>query len=183
MIRVRGNGDKFLSTSERILWNFTYDVLAKFKVPIQFKVHDPDIPNKQNMVVQFFIPKGRKDIATYINHEFENKITESSEVDGQWMWGTDIQIFEYSGITPYMPRNIIEKLSKQVIDKVKQSVEQPTESTPEKPINKSSNEQAFIRKIIFSFSFIYLTCFCSSVVLLFLFSFFSYFLSCFFIQI
>lgn len=97
MIKVRANGDKFLSDYDKKMWNFTHNVMIKFGCPIQFKVFEPDVTNQLDKIVQFFVPKGRNDVTDHISQEFENQITESKMINGEWMWGVDVRIFELSG--------------------------------------------------------------------------------------
>ena len=89
-IKVYENGDDYLNSFDRRLWDFVYTVLIKFQCPIQFKVTGPNAPLHLDQFIQFFVPEGRKDVVDYVIQEWSHELRENSEKDDYWFWGTYI---------------------------------------------------------------------------------------------
>ncbi len=101
-------GKIYISSYDRRLWDFTYQVLFKFKCPIQFKVIGPDVTRHMDEYIKFFVPKGRQDIADYIIQEWEHEVKTEDNKDKKvmeeigWRYSTYISIYYYKGIDIYI---------------------------------------------------------------------------------
>ena len=148
MIKVQPHGDKYLNLNDKQIWAFTYDVLSKFNCQIQFKVFEPDVTIRQNKSVHFFVPKGRKDVSAYISQEFEGRLKEPKTIGKDWMWGTEVRIYEFGGVHSYITRENTEKMT--------QNIQAQLNKPPQEKQSESANQMAFFRKIALVFFFGYI---------------------------
>lgn len=112
-VGVHDDGNDYISGFDNRLWNFTYTVLMKFQCPIMFKVLGPDAPRKVHQFINFFVPKGRQDVADYIIQEWQHEVrVESAKFEGvDWFWNTYVNIYFYDGIEPHMEHADVVKMS------------------------------------------------------------------------
>ena len=115
MIKISNDGDSFISSYERRLWDFTYSTLLQHGCPIQFRVDGPNAPHKMNRIITFFVPKGRKDVADYIVKEWRSEVRPETEFDGQWFWGTSVQVMYFSGTNMYTEHAVISEFAENMV--------------------------------------------------------------------
>lgn len=123
MVDIIDDGDEYISAFERRLWNFTYTVLYRYKCPIQFQFQGPNVDNKMNQMITFYVPEGREDVASYIIQEWKDDEIESLEENGHWFWGVEIDIMYFSGPSVYADKKILKEMTKNILSYSKDKVD------------------------------------------------------------
>lgn len=114
----RLDGDNFLSPFEQKLWSLTYACLYRFGCPVLFNVFGPNCPNKIDQTITFFVPSNNINshlVLDYLHQELDGEIRPSQTIQGpngeEYMFGTNVQIMEFSGTQFYLESDVIERMA------------------------------------------------------------------------
>lgn len=125
-------GDDQLSGFDLHMWHLVYSTLVKFGVVTIFKVHGPNVPQKQNQDIWWFIPYPADSpefltIEQYIRTELQDEIKDRNEklMPGEeWFWSTTLEVFPFSGMEPYLEREISRKMAADAVKEFMRTLEQ-----------------------------------------------------------
>jgi hypothetical protein len=133
------NGDDHLSGLDRKLWDLTYHILMKYQVPVIFKVHGPNAPQKFDQYINFFIPANCdciSEISDFIFDEFKGDLREGEEIeDGSYFWGVHLHIYLYSGAYPYLEKPYAEQIARHGVAYLNRKIQEMKIRDKEKVIN------------------------------------------------
>ena len=126
--------DNELSLFERRLWDLTYSCLYKFHSPVIFHVQGPDVPRKIDQYITFFVPSNNDNdhlVVDYLNKELDSdrRISKTITSDNiissngeMYLFGTHVEILEFSGIDFYLEHQDIKEMASGVIESIKKKL-------------------------------------------------------------
>jgi hypothetical protein len=113
IIEINKKGDDRISGFHRNLWNLTYHILLKYKVPVIFTVFGPNAPAKVDQYIDFFVPNNcdcAEEVALFIYDELKHHIRDGVDEQSGYMWGTHLSISLFSGIEPHLERPDVDRI-------------------------------------------------------------------------
>lgn len=116
------NGDDFLSSNEFRYWELCYSTLYKFGCPTMFNVFGPAVPQKLDQQITFFVPRSHPlchKVIEYLKYELDRDVRPSSEVSGEWFWGTSYEVLEFEGPSAYIDRDTSERAAHQFVEQIR----------------------------------------------------------------
>lgn len=112
---AQDNGDSRLTINDRKLWSLTYECLRRFSCPVIFKESGPDVPNRVNRLIEFFVPRdhGRRDaVVAFLRDELKSELrTPTEDVDFGWQFGCFVHVRMFSGVSGFMEREDAEAMA------------------------------------------------------------------------
>jgi len=107
-------GDAYLSSQDRHIWSLIWATMQKFHcIPI-FRKSGPWAPAHQDCWLHFFVPchhPRANEVVEYLEHETRALLKVRRQRKDDWHPNTFVRVFLYSGIDPYMERDISEDIA------------------------------------------------------------------------
>lgn len=112
------NGDGCLSPFMRNLWALTYSCLIEFQCPVIFTVQGPNVPQKYDQFITFFVPSTNEncyEVIQYLKKELKNEERAANDGEYGYFYGVHVYVFEYTETDPYMKRADSKKMAQSLM--------------------------------------------------------------------
>lgn len=106
---------------DRKLWALTYACIERFHCRVIFKHSVPNVPNKVNCRIEFFVPSehpSASEVVQFLMAEMEHEAHPPSNGKDGWFWATDVYVREYSGLRAYVDHAEIRALTMRVLSEM-----------------------------------------------------------------
>lgn len=124
------DGDKLLSGNDHKFWALHHHLVVAYGCYTFFKYVMPDISRQTKGHLWWFVPfdhPDRDEVIRYLEHELEKEQQEPISFKGSIEYrhpGTDltIDVLEFRGVQPHIDRDLCEKLSLAMIQRINEEL-------------------------------------------------------------
>lgn len=129
-VSITDNGDDYISSNFRHMWELAYHCLLVFQCPVIFNISGPDVPRRMNMNIHFFVPRDHRyceEVIKYLEQELIDEVRDPDIIkigkEEEWFWGVNVVISRFSGIDGYMDRETVKRLAEWGLKYLKEKFE------------------------------------------------------------
>ena len=126
------DGDNHLSTQDRHLWSLIYSTMIKFECLVIFRKMGPWSPEHKDCHIDFFIPRHHPQAAQvkeYLEHEVKGLVYIRRQREDDWHPNTHVRVMLFSGLDPYLDRDVGEELAERMTSSFIQSLREELTKT------------------------------------------------------
>lgn len=117
-IKAALDGDDHISSFEHGLWALTYHCLLKFGCPVMFHTYGPCASHKLDRIITFFVPESHEcmpQVVEFLHEELAHHELSSTKEDGEWFWGTRVEVKLFDGFFTHMERHVLQEQTEKMM--------------------------------------------------------------------
>lgn len=120
LIQIFKKGEDHISPNSRRMWELVYNILLTYGCPVIYRVRDMNARLKIDFYHEFFVPRNhpnKDDIVQYIIKELKMNLREGeTAIDGSYLWGEKLNIYEFDGIDPYVDSETVSQMAEKYVE-------------------------------------------------------------------